>query len=63
MSSKRFHCCATCQHFAIQRTAGTTRYQCARLGYETAPKYQFNCWQPKPHVQKLIEAERNRLQG
>jgi len=30
---------------------------CRRLGYETKPYYQFNCWTPKPNVRKLMEKE------
>jgi hypothetical protein len=51
----RFHCCATCQHFRIDKTAQGTSYFCSRLNYATQPKYQFNCWNPKDQVRKLIE--------
>lgn len=50
----RFHCCATCIHFRVEKEAGKTRYRCERLTYETKPNYQFNCWTPKDHVQHLI---------
>ena len=31
---------------------------CARLGYETAPKWKFNCWTPNDNVKRLMEKER-----
>ncbi|GLY09748.1 hypothetical protein Bbad01_09640 [Bacillus badius] len=31
------------------------RYYCARLQYETKPAYQFNCWNPKDQVVKLLK--------
>lgn len=33
------------------------KYSCERLGYETKPNYIFNCWDPKPHIIKLIDKE------
>lgn len=53
----RYHCCATCQHYAILRTAEGQSYQCARLGYATHPTYRFNCWNPKEHIRVLMESE------
>nr|WP_180968320.1 hypothetical protein [Cytobacillus massiliigabonensis] len=49
-----FHACATCIHFQAEKTQKGMRYFCKRLGYETRPNYQFNCWAPKKNVQKLI---------
>lgn len=42
-------------NFAAERKNGIMTYRCVRLGYETKPKYQFNCWEPKPHILKLME--------
>ncbi|WP_139490407.1 hypothetical protein [Brevibacillus dissolubilis] len=50
----RFHCCATCEHYRVQKNETGTGYHCSRLGYETKPTYQFNCWSPKPQVQRLM---------
>ncbi|PSL42432.1 hypothetical protein B0H94_11536 [Salsuginibacillus halophilus] len=55
--ANRFHCCATCIHFGTDKTADGMKYHCIRLGYETKPTYQFNCWEPKPTVKKLMEKE------
>ncbi|PFG03174.1 hypothetical protein [Bacillus sp. es.036] len=52
----RFHCCATCIHFEVVKSARTT-YRCGRLGFETKPTYQFNCWEPKEIVKKRMEKE------
>ncbi|WP_416826400.1 hypothetical protein [Ectobacillus polymachus] len=57
VSYGRFHCCATCIHFRAEKREEKTSYTCARLQYETKPTYQFHCWQPKAHVQKLIDKE------
>ncbi|KEO82278.1 hypothetical protein [Tumebacillus flagellatus] len=53
--SKNFHCCATCQHYRILKTPSGTATRCDRLGYETKPAYQFNCWNPKDQVRQLID--------
>jgi hypothetical protein len=52
-----FHACATCIHFHAERSEKEKgmKYRCIRLGYETRPNYQFNCWTPKEHVKKLME--------
>nr|WP_093052306.1 hypothetical protein [Salipaludibacillus aurantiacus] len=55
---KNYHCCATCIHFAVSKTPQGTKYYCARLGFKTKSHYQFNCWEPKDHIKKLIEKER-----
>jgi len=58
MKGSRFHACATCIHFHAFRMDGNMKYKCERLGYDTKPSYQFNCWTPKEHVLRLIEKER-----
>lgn len=50
----RYHCCATCRHFAIDKTDERNIPYCARLGYETKPDYQFNCWDPKERVKQAM---------
>jgi len=58
--SKQYHCCATCVHFRVEKgQEKNTVYRCSRLGYETQPAYQFNCWKPKDHVRLLMEKEKN----
>lgn len=59
-SEDRFHCCAACRHFSIENTEGRIVTRCARLGYETNPKWQFNCWNPKDRVRRAIAEERKR---
>lgn len=49
----RFHCCATCIHYRVEKKDKTT-YLCSRLGYQTNPKYKFNCWTPKENVKILM---------
>ncbi|MCM3763652.1 hypothetical protein M3234_01610 [Neobacillus niacini] len=49
-----FHCCATCQHFRAEKKEDGMKYYCSRLGYETKPNYQFNCWNPKENIIKLM---------
>jgi hypothetical protein len=56
----RFHCCATCRHYTIQKTPAGTDTRCSRLQYETKPTYRFDCWDPKDTVRKLMEQERER---
>lgn len=53
----RFHCCATCQHYAVEKTDGKRVTKCARLGFDTHPAHQFNCWNPKDNVRKLMAQE------
>lgn len=53
----RFHCCATCQHYELSKADGKRVSRCARLGFTTDPKYQFNCWNPKQNVRRLMEQE------
>lgn len=57
-NESRFHCCATCRHFAINKTGERIIPYCARLGYETKPDYQFNCWDPKERVKQAMKKER-----
>ncbi|WNB92405.1 hypothetical protein [Bacillus sp. NEB1478] len=56
-NKNRYHCCATCVNFKPEKTSVGMRYFCVRLGYDTKPDYQFNCWEPKPHIVKLIKKE------
>lgn len=51
---KNFHCCATCIHFSVKKDKKTVHF-CERLGFETKSTYQFNCWNPKENVKRLIE--------
>ncbi|TYS66628.1 hypothetical protein [Bacillus infantis] len=55
MMGKSFHACATCIHFQAERAGGKMEYRCRRLGFDTLPYYQFNCWDPKENVRKLME--------
>ena len=52
----RFHCCASCIHFAIEKSK--KKQYCTRLGFETKTFYQFDCWIPKEKVKKLMEKEK-----
>jgi hypothetical protein len=60
MKTNRYHCCATCVNFKPEKTNQGMRYFCVRLGFETKPDYQFNCWEPKPHVVELMKKEDDR---
>lgn len=51
----KYHCCASCRHFTSGREDGKTYNRCVRLGYDTQPKYRFNCWDPKERVKKRID--------
>ncbi|AMA73919.1 MULTISPECIES: hypothetical protein [Aneurinibacillus] len=56
---RKYHCCATCRHFQVVKQPGQkTSYRCARLGYETRPVYQFNCWNPKEIVSERMKQEK-----
>ncbi|WP_209122250.1 hypothetical protein [Alkalihalobacillus sp. BA299] len=55
MAIWQYHYCATCKHFRVFKTDGKTNYFCSRLGYETKPNYQFNCWDPKETVVKIMQ--------
>ncbi|MED3553561.1 hypothetical protein [Cytobacillus praedii] len=55
MNKEAYHVCATCIHFHAEKAKKGMNYFCKRLGYETRPNYQFNCWTPKKHVQELID--------
>ena len=50
MNDSRFHCCAACIHFRSVRSVDRVRTYCDRLGYETKPTYQFDCWVPNDRV-------------
>ncbi len=57
--TNRYHCCATCKHFRIDRFEdGSRRVYCKRLGFDTKPTYQFNCWDPKDRVVKAMKEEK-----
>ncbi|KMY56188.1 hypothetical protein AC623_12085 [Bacillus sp. FJAT-27231] len=58
-----FHACATCRHFQPSKTEEGMRYDCTRLQYETKPHYQFNCWDPKDKVVKLLKKKLDQLLG
>lgn len=53
----KYHCCASCRHFASGRENGKVFNRCVRLGYDTHPKYRFNCWDPKERVRKQMAQE------
>jgi len=53
-----YHCCASCIHFRVEKTAGNVTYRCSRLTYETQPHYQFHCWSPRGSVRRLMDARR-----
>jgi hypothetical protein len=55
----KYHACATCVNFAAGKTKNGMVYRCVRLGFETKPNYQFNCWVPKENVKKLIEKHKD----
>ncbi|WP_180954167.1 hypothetical protein [Bacillus sp. M6-12] len=58
-----FHCCASCAHYRVVKEAGKKAFLCSRLGFETMPKYQFNCWAPKESTKRLMEKRlNNRIQ-
>jgi hypothetical protein len=63
MKNSRYHACATCKHFSAERVDGKMQYHCERLGYETRPDYQFNCWNPKDHIRDLMKKEDDRDNG
>ncbi|WP_449622284.1 hypothetical protein [Robertmurraya sp. Marseille-Q9965] len=56
-----FQFCASCIHFRAKREHRGMKYHCSRLGYETKPSYQFDCWSPKETVRKLME-KRTRIE-
>ncbi|EIT85272.1 hypothetical protein A374_11030 [Fictibacillus macauensis ZFHKF-1] len=58
MKGKNFHCCATCVNFVAEKTASRMQYRCERLGFDTLPSYQFNCWEPKDHIKKLMTQQK-----
>lgn len=51
----RYHVCATCVNYKIEKKDAIMNYYCGRLGFETNPKYQFQCWTPKEQVRKLMD--------
>lgn len=54
---KQFHACATCNNFLALKTEAGMTYKCIRLGFDTKPSYQFNCWDPKDHIKKLMKKQ------
>ncbi|OLO40369.1 hypothetical protein BTR23_07730 [Alkalihalophilus pseudofirmus] len=58
MAKNQYHFCATCKHFKVLKTNGKTNYFCSRLGFETKSNYQFDCWDPKDNVVKLMQQRR-----
>ncbi|UOE92650.1 hypothetical protein [Alkalihalobacillus sp. LMS39] len=50
-----YHCCATCKHFRVTKQHGKRIRFCQRLGYQTEPTYQFQCWDPKDQVLTLMK--------
>ncbi|MFD2443953.1 hypothetical protein ACFSO7_08130 [Bacillus sp. CGMCC 1.16607] len=60
---KDFHCCASCEHFRVDKGQSGVRYHCSRLGYETNPKYRFHCWSPKENVKKLMDKDKGVLEN
>ncbi|WP_347861880.1 hypothetical protein U0355_01310 [Salimicrobium sp. PL1-032A] len=56
--NNRYHCCATCKHFRIDiKENRRKRIYCGRLGFDTKPTYQFDCWEPKERVKRVMEKE------
>ncbi|WP_085521311.1 hypothetical protein [Tuberibacillus sp. Marseille-P3662] len=49
-----YHACASCRHFGHDDRQGKQVPICRRLGYDTQPDWQFNCWDPKPRVKQAI---------
>lgn len=55
---KNYHCCATCKWFVVEKEPNRrVSYRCSRLGYETKPAYQFNCWEPKEQIRQKIQQQ------
>ncbi|MBM7680225.1 hypothetical protein JOD43_000384 [Pullulanibacillus pueri] len=50
-----YHHCATCQHFGFRAEENKKYPMCTRLGFDTKPEYQFDCWDPKPRVRAAIQ--------
>jgi hypothetical protein len=63
MEKNSFHACATCVNFNTQKRKDGMYYFCSRLGYETKPDYQFNCWTPKEQVVRLMEKRKGENLG
>ncbi|GLB57919.1 hypothetical protein [Cytobacillus sp. NCCP-133] len=63
MEKNSFHVCATCVNFKIEKRNEGMHYNCSRLGYETKPDYQFDCWTPKEHVVRLMEKRKGERLG
>lgn len=52
---RHYHCCATCVNFEVRKENGKNTTYCSRLGFQTAPSYTFDCWDPKPRVIKALK--------
>lgn len=55
----RYHCCATCEHFRVEKREQGVIYRCSRLGYDTRPDWQFQCWTPREQIKRLMKKEAN----
>ncbi|WEG14894.1 hypothetical protein PU629_04380 [Pullulanibacillus sp. KACC 23026] len=56
-----YHHCASCRHFGFREQDGKKQPMCTRLGYDTLPHYQFNCWNPKPRVKMAMQKKRRKM--
>lgn len=54
LENRDVHFCATCQHLRHERRG---KFVCARLGYETRPRWKFNCWSPRPKFRQEDNAK------
>ena len=61
MKEQIYKVCATCINFEAIKTESGMKYRCKRLGFDTKPSHSFDCWDPKPHVKKLMEKRKNYL--
>lgn len=52
-----FHACATCVNYEALKLERGMKYRCKRLGYETMPHYQFNCWEPHERAVKAMKSK------
>ena len=52
---EHYHHCASCRHYGFRKEGGKSTPICTRLGFDTQPHYQFNCWDPKPRVKEAME--------
>ena len=52
---EHYHHCASCRHFGFRQEGEKNIPFCTRLGYDTKPKFQFDCWDPKERVRKQLQ--------